>query len=185
MKIVAQRLERKGQGTISYRRVTSKLYLYQSYKSWFVGKCICVKSHSVLLNSILANGVRNHLRAERKEDKRNELIEKQKREKRKSILMEGTQRMVPAELQELRLLSSLGNKTLSQVFSCTSSMSSRHGSITERESIILPSLQESTSTDTGNIHSARTFSLPVTSGVSGGKNLGAKPRQKTGGSLSL
>lgn len=101
--------------------------------------------------------------------------------------MEGTQRMVPAELQELRLLSSLGNKTLSQVFSCTSSMSSRHGSITERESIILPSLQESTSTDTGNIHSARTFSLPVTSdsGVSGGKNLGAKPRQKTGGSLSL
>nr|XP_011417250.2 leucine-rich repeat-containing protein 74B [Crassostrea gigas]XP_011417251.2 leucine-rich repeat-containing protein 74B [Crassostrea gigas] len=153
MKIVAQRLERKGQGTISY--------------------------------SILANGVRNHLRAERKEDKRNELIEKQKREKRKSILMEGTQRMVPAELQELRLLSSLGNKTLSQVFSCTSSMSSRHGSITERESIMLPSLQESTSTDTGNIHSARTFSLPVTSGVSGGKNLGAKPRQKTGGSLSL
>lgn len=146
---------------------------------------ICVKSHSVLLNSILANGVRNHLRAERKEDKRNELIEKQKREKRKSILMEGTQRMVPAELQELRLLSSLGNKTLSQVFSCTSSMSSRHGSITERESIILPSLQESTSTDTGNIHSARTFSLPVTSGVSGGKKLGAKPRQKTGGSLSL
>lgn len=31
MKIVAQRLERKGQGTISYRRVNSKLYLYQSY----------------------------------------------------------------------------------------------------------------------------------------------------------
>lgn len=33
MKIVAQRLERKGQGTISYRRVNLKLYLYQSYKS--------------------------------------------------------------------------------------------------------------------------------------------------------
>lgn len=113
------------------------------------------------------------------------MIERQKREKRKSILMEGSQRMVPAEVQELRLLSSLGNKTLAQVFSCASSMSSRHGSITERESVILPSLQESSSTDTGNIYSARTFSLPVTSAVSGGKNLGAKPRQKTGGSLSL
>ena len=139
----------------------------------------------MMFYSILANGVRNHLRAERKEDKRQEMMERQKREKRKSILKEGTQRMIPAELQELGMLSSLENKSLSQIFSSASSISSRHGSITGRESLILPPLQESSTNSTGNVHYARTFSLPVTSGVSE-KTLGkVKPRQKIGGSLSL
>ncbi|XP_062584301.1 leucine-rich repeat-containing protein 74A-like [Saccostrea cucullata] len=154
MRIVAQRLERKGQGSISY--------------------------------SVLANGVRNHIREERKEDKRLEMIEKQKREKRKNILRQGSQRMVPEELQELRLLSGMGNsKTFSQVFSSASSVSSRHGSIAGRESLILPPLQETPINVKETFHSARTFSLPLTSGVKDKSTTSAQPRQKIGGSLSL
>ncbi|XP_061174636.1 leucine-rich repeat-containing protein 74B-like [Saccostrea echinata] len=153
MRTVAQRLERKGQGSISY--------------------------------SVLANGVRNHIREERKEDKRQEMIEKQKREKRKNILHQGSQRMIPEELQELRLLSAMGNtKTFSQVFSSASSVSSRHGSIAGRESLILPPLQETSINVTETVQSARTFSFPLTSGVKE-KSTSAQPRQKIGGSLSL
>ena len=175
-----------GEGVVRYLMMIDKWYIYLASETIqeSLGNLLNAK-HYLMFYSILANGVRNHLRAERKEDKRQEMMERQKREKRKSILKEGTQRMIPAELQELGMLSSLENKSLSQILSSASSISSRHGSITGRESLILPPLQESSANSTGNVHYARTFSLPVTSGVSE-KTLGkVKPRQKIGGSLSL
>lgn len=113
------------------------------------------------------------------------MIEKQKREKRKNILQLGSQRMIPADLQEIGAFSPMGNKIFSQIFSSSSSVSSRHNSIAGRESLLLPPLHEHSMHGTGKVKSARTFSLPLTSGDPRKTETSAQPREKIGDTLSL
>ncbi|XP_060062831.1 leucine-rich repeat-containing protein 74A-like [Ylistrum balloti] len=93
MRMVARRLDRRGEGFISY--------------------------------SLLANGVRNQIRQEKKEDKRLLLLELKRREERKRILRLGVGEPKLPPISDVNVFSSSAKENFSRLFSSSSSSLSR------------------------------------------------------------
>ncbi|XP_033735336.1 leucine-rich repeat-containing protein 74A-like [Pecten maximus] len=93
MRMVARRLDRRGEGFISY--------------------------------SLLANGVRNQIRQEKKEDKRLLLLELKRREERKRILRLGVGEPKLPPISDVAVFSSSAKENFSRLFSSSSSSLSR------------------------------------------------------------
>ncbi|KAK3092462.1 hypothetical protein FSP39_003093 [Pinctada imbricata] len=111
MRMVARRLDKRGEGTISY--------------------------------SILANGVRNHMREERKEDRRQEILEMKRREHRKALLNMGYNEIKPVYFTEVNMFTSSASRNFSRLLlSSASSFSSKHESVNGKEPLRLPPLAQ-------------------------------------------
>ncbi|XP_063429087.1 leucine-rich repeat-containing protein 74A-like isoform X3 [Mytilus trossulus] len=75
--------------------------------------------------SILANGVRNHMREEKKEDKRQETIEVKKQEHRKNFLKSDLGEVKPPDVKELTMYKTVAGKNFARIMSSSNMLSSR------------------------------------------------------------
>ncbi|KAJ8308451.1 hypothetical protein KUTeg_013325 [Tegillarca granosa] len=112
--------------------------------------------------SVLANGVRNHLREERKEDKKFELLERKRREERKRILKTGVADFRAPMITEISYFRTSATKNFEKLLSSPSASSlglERYGFERKRSvGQFLPELQND-----GNTTSRSAVSMSLSS----------------------